>query len=233
LAAVIREVAPGAPIFFDSSGTDAVSARTAVERPEGEGLVFAPHFYDAAVILEGRWSGAASEFVTPHSSWARLGEEWDVPVLLGEFGIRRDAGGAPRYVRLNYDALDALLMHATLWEYSATVDDWNDEGMSIFHPETGEGPTVEELIRAYPSAVAGTLTSFSFDRGERVGQLVFEASGDGVTEIIVPDRLYPDGVAATAEGGACVVHDPVSERLRIRANEGIITIEFRPMLGAS
>lgn len=231
LIGVIREVAPDAPIFFDSSGTDAVSAQTALERPDGEGLVFAPHFYDPRVILEGQWSGDSTEFVTPLSAWSALGDEWNVPVLLGEFGIRREAEGAPRYLRLNYEAVDALLMHATLWEYSATVDDWNDEGMSVFHPETGEGPGVAELIRAYPSAVAGTLISFSFDRDTRVGQLVFEATSDEITEIIVPDRLYPEGVLVHVEGPACAVHDGASQRLRARADLGMVTIDFEPSNG--
>ena len=226
---VIRQAAPGAPIFFDSTGSDAISGTTHVQRPEGDGLVFAPHFYDAPVILLGRWTGD-SDLMTPLGNWRTLGDEWKVPVIVGEFGIKSTAEGAAEYVRLNYEAMDTLRLHGTLWEYSTTTDDWNEEGMSIIRPDGVASPIVDEVIRAYPRAVAGTLQSFAFDRGKRTGTLTWVATAGGVTELAAPTLLYPEGAHGTLEGAsACVTDDREGQVLRIRVEDNAtVTLTFGP-----
>ena len=99
------------------------------------------------------------DLLEPLGQWSAQAESWGVPALLGEFGIAHDLEGAADYATLNFDALDALLMHGTLWEYSTTVDDWNHEGMSIVGSEGGERATAAAVVRAYPATVAGTIVS--------------------------------------------------------------------------
>jgi len=227
---VVREVAPEAVVFFDSTGLDAVEAATSLERPEGEGIFFAPHYYDPPAILQGVWNGTA-DYTEPVGKWRIQGDAWEVPVLVGEFGLRREAVGADDYVRLNYEALDAHLLHGTSWEYSESAVDWNDEGMSVYSPMDGESDVALATMRAYPAAVAGTATSFSFDHETLNGVLVYEATGAGTTEIAVPSRLFPDGVSATVEGATgCVAHDGQAQRLVVQVMEaGTVTVEFGPM----
>ncbi len=225
MARVIREVAPDAPIFFDATGADALSCTTGLARPDGEGFVFAPHFYAPEVILEGRWEGDVKS-IRPLRRWAELGREWNVPVLLGEFGVTPRAQGCDRYVRANYDALDEHRMHATLWECSTTEDDWNDEGMSVLGPGGSEGPTVAELVRPYPLAVAGQLTSFRFDAERNEGELRYVARAGGLTEIVLPERRFPSCQALFEQGSG--TFEQIGDRGHIRAtNDGAVTLRIR------
>ena len=229
LIAVIREEAPGIPVFFDATGLDGIEAATELDRPEGEGLVFAPHYYDPPAILQGVWSGT-SDYSEPLGKWRAQGDEWDVPVLIGEFGLKREATGVDQYARLHFDAMDTHLLHGTLWEYSATVDDWNEEGMSILAPDGSESAVVSAVIRAFPAAVSGRIVTFAYDADTRVGSLVLEASPADVSEIVAPGRLYPEGVEVTLSGvEACAQVDSERGRIGVRAMEpGRLNVGFGP-----
>jgi len=227
LAGVIREVAPGAPVFVDATGFDAVTAETATVRPDAEDIVFAPHYYDALALLSGS-APADGDAVTPLERWRAVGDAWDAPVLVGEFGVRPDANGAAGWARANFDALDTHLLHGTFWEYSATTDTWNGEGMSVVDGAGNELATAPELVRAYPLAIAGRVTSFTFDRETLTGTLAFESDAGGVSELRVPSRLYGGEVAATVSSG-CAALAPDGETLRIGTLDGgPLTVTFSP-----
>jgi endoglycosylceramidase len=225
MAAVIHATAPGSLVFFDATGNDAVNATTALERPDGEGLVFAPHYYDPSVILLGVVPPDINAD-GPMGSWADHGVEWGVPVLIGEFGARGEAAGSPGYVRANFDGLDTHLLHGTAWEYSVSEVDWNDEGMSMVASDGTEHPVVDEVIRIFPAAVAGNILSFDFDAETGSGTLVFEAA-IGITELSAPARSFA-GVTATLEGvDGCAAYDAETEQLIVRtASEGSATVRF-------
>lgn len=227
LAAAIRQAAPNSLVFFDATGVDAISGEAYMDRPDGDGLVFAPHYYDPAALLEGRWDGG-SDIATPIGRWRETGDGWDVPVLLGEFGISPSGEGAADYVRANYSALDQHLLHATLWEYSATVDDWNDEDMSIVDGYGNERPTVAALVRPFPAATPGTLTGFSWDPRRRTGEWRFDAEPGLVGELAVPGRIFPEGVGAGSEGtDVQLMRDDVAHRLIcVPQTSGPTTVRF-------
>ncbi|MCP4867239.1 MAG: glycoside hydrolase family 5 protein [Proteobacteria bacterium] len=229
MAAHLHEIAPDCLVFFDVTGLDAISGTCALERPNGEGLVFAPHYYDPSAILEGKYNGEG-DIDGPLAAWAAKGREWDVPVLVGEFGIDPGGLGAAEYVRGNYAALDANLLHGTLWEYSSTFDDWNDEAMSVVDGEGNEWPTISSLVRPYPSATAGTLQAFEYDPKSREGTWTFEASAGGISELVVPQRLYPGGVSGSIEGSAASMQkDGPRQRLMVRTDaDGPMVVKFGP-----
>ena len=229
MAVVIREVAPGAPIIFDSSGVSAVTAVTSLERPQADGLIFGPHYYDLWVMLMDDWTGEA-DLSQPLGRLSATADEWGVPAFMGEFGVRTTCIGAKDYLRAFYAALDGELMHATVWEYSWDPVDWNNERFSLVDKDGQESFLVEEVMRAYPAAVAGTIESFEYDPGTRSGVLDFEARADGLTEIAVPARTFPEGVEAAITGGdAHWSHDPTSQRLVVRVERaGRVSVHFGP-----
>lgn len=229
LAAHLRASAPDCLVFFDATGLDAISGSCALARPAGEGLVFAPHYYDPSAILEGKYNGEG-DIDGPLAAWAAKGREWDLPVLVGEFGIDPGGLGATEYVRANYQGLDANLLHGTLWEYSSTFDDWNDEAMSVVDGEGNEGPTISSLVRPYPAATAGRLQAFEYDPRSRQGRWSFDAVADGVSELVVPSRLYPGGVSGSIEGSAASMQkEGRRQRLLVRTEEdGPMVVKFGP-----
>jgi endoglycosylceramidase len=201
LALALQETAPGALVFVEPSGFDGPFARTSLARPDAAGIVLAPHFYDPGVFLSGAWTGD-HDLGVPLGRWDGYGDAWQTPVFIGEFGISRTASGAAAYIRANVDALDALLLHATLWEYSQTSAMWNSETYDVLDGNGAETDGVAALIRAFPRAVAGKIRRFVYDASSRTGTLEWDASAGGVTEVSAPVRLYPEGVEASLEGAA-------------------------------
>ncbi len=225
LAAMVSELAPGALVFFDSTGAEALSGKTFLERPEGENLVFAPHWYEGTVIMAGSWNGRGDP-TSGIPKWAEQGREWAVPVLLGEFGIPTRCEGAARYVRAQYEALDRCLMHGTLWEYSECERDWNGEGMSIVSVAGEETANVEAMVRPYPRATSGRPLRFEWDPEAGRGVLELEAEA-GCTEFALPARLAEaaelrcEGVEGEATLSAGVL------RVEHGAGRGTLTFETR------
>jgi len=220
VAAAIREVAPGAPVFFDTSGTDATDQTFFVERPDGGNMVWAPHYYDPRVFL-GIPITESFSAMRPVTFLEGQGERWQVPVFLGEFGAKFANPNTPLYLRKTYDALDLFGMHSTAWEYSTDSFDWNLEGFSLVAPDGSERPAADELVRVYPAAIAGSSDTFSFSKTARTAAFAWTAAAGGITEVAVPSRLYANGIAVTARsGGVCGMVDASRGLLLLRSEAG-------------
>jgi endoglycosylceramidase len=222
MAARIRKAAPDALVFFDATGIDAVVLDTALTLPAAEGLVFAPHYYQTAAL--GDAAPDPDRVEMDLRRWANRGRTWNVPVLLGEFGVTNAHAGAEPYLRAHFDALDALGMHGTQWEYSAASELWNGEDLSVVRADGSENPMAAALVRAYPRAVAGDEVTFTFDALTGAATLRFTPSA-GVSEIAAPARAYPEGYAVEVSG-ACTdgTHAGV---LLVKADAGATSVEVR------
>ena len=226
MAERIQAAAPGALVFFDTTGIEAGAGETSLVRPEGEGLVFAPHYYDfKALIGAGGDPDSVAFFL---AKWASVGEAWDVPVLLGEFGIDHDREDATAYIAAHFDALDALGMHGTYWEYSDAQEAWNDESLSVMNHGEEVLPVVEGFMRPYPRALAGSDARVSYEHVSRELSLTY-APAAGITEVAVPVRLYPNG-ASVSLTGACFDDAASPGVLLLQADEGAaeVRLEVRP-----
>src|SRR5262249_51041598 len=158
-------VAPNTLVFFEPNGLEATTQQTALEKPAGAGLVFAPHYYQASAALGNPVvKGVAADL----QKWADLGAKWSVPVFVGEFGVGNDAGNAEAFMRAHFDALDATGMHGTEWEYSASADIWNGETLSLTDAKEDELPVAKAIQRPYPRAVAGSGVTFSYDTDKKL-----------------------------------------------------------------
>ncbi len=222
---VVRAVSADSLVFVDTTGIDGVTGDTALGRPVGSGIVFAPHYYDA-LAMSGTGVPEADAVAEVLGKWQAIGAAWDVPVLVGEFGLPHDTPGADAFMRAQWDVFDRLGLHGTQWEYSVTGDNWNAESMSLVDSDGSERVMAAELVRAYPVAVAGELTSWSFDRATKAGEVAIDAAG--VTLVAAPVRLYPGGPAVeVVEGEACTRWDAAREVLVIGAL-GPVRVSFAP-----
>ncbi len=215
----IQSISPDALIFFDASGLDATFATTDLVRPEGENIVFAPHYYDAAVFLGLE---ADPEHVDASlARWAALGEDWQVPVLLGELGVAADAPGAQSYADALVASLDGMQLGATWWEYSESAELWNEEDFSLLGPDGEEREVlIAAVARPSPRAIAESdpgSTTWSWDADSSTFTLDFDAIADGITEVTLPTWLYGGHARVTAEGG-CIDQRP--DRVYLKANGG-------------
>ena len=175
------------------------------------------------------------------------------PTLIGEFGIPFDLNGAEPYrafaagdrsdapwtphimaLDLTYNALDALLINSTQWNYTASNrndlaigDGWNQEDLSIFSRDqqidpndiNSGGRALAGFVRPYAKATQGTPRKMKFDRVSGSFEFVFEGDPSiaSTTEIFVPRLQYPKGCSIEVNGGDAILdleHQRVTIKLR-------------------
>ena len=176
------------------------------------------------------------------------------PSLIGEFGIPYDLDDGASFGRwdagergedlwthhtealsLMYDAMDALQLHSTQWNYTASNrndlrigDNWNQEDLSIFSRDQQEHPGDPDsggrallgFCRPYAQAVQGRLTRMAFDRHTGRFEIEFDADPT-ITEptlIYLPKVQFPNGCTTTFTGAQHrVLADPNDQRVALEA----------------
>ncbi len=214
----VRSLAPGVLVVCGGPGTGALTGTSWAEHPGIPGYVFAPHTYQASVIVGGPLAdeGAVAAGVR---SLAGAGERMGCPVLFGELGAAHHSPDARRFLRAAYAALDAVHAHATVWEVSWSDELWNEENLSLTEADGRERDLVEEVVRPYPRAVAGTLRAFSWDPEARVFTLEVDDAGEAVSEVWLPTRHLGRDPWLGLDGGV-LDWDPDRGVVRVRGTEG-------------
>jgi endoglycosylceramidase len=227
MAELVWDIAPDALVFFDTTGMDSTLTTTSLSRPEGANLVFAPHYYDPGALFDFSLS---MDVPASLQNWADLGVQWDLPVLLGEFGIDGTHRDRVNYLSEHYESFDALGMHATLWEYSDSTELWNGEDLSMVDTEGQERTDVlEVVVRPVLRALAGREAQLTWNENHGSLRLDFEADVGGVTELVLPTWVYGDDLEALRIGAeeACVAVE--GRILRIEAEGDEVAISVDPL----
>lgn len=221
----MRALAPQTLVFIDAPGVDSVGATTAMTRPTGDGIVFAPHYYPIS-------DGADTSMVLPGlQSWASVGVSWNVPVFLGEFGLSNANQNTESFMVAHYQALDMLGMSGTEWEYSVESEEWNSESDSVVGADGGEYPVAQALIRPFARAVAGQAITQAWDDVAGTFTLSYTpgatdaAGGTTITEVQLPTRAYPSGTKIGLTGGC---YDVTSSpgRMLVQPNPGATSVSL-------
>ncbi|MDR2608169.1 MAG: cellulase family glycosylhydrolase [Treponema sp.] len=164
--------------------------------------------------------------------WTRENME-DMPCLLGEFGVPFDLNGRRSFktgnyaaqeeaLSMYYDAIDANLLHSTLWNYTADNtnaqgDRWNSEDLSIF--SQGEERAMAGWLRPYAPATAGTPLSLSWDRKRGLFRYRYFSAADiaDPTEIFAPPELFGKTPQIEIEAAQALRHEyrPAENRLYV------------------
>ena len=150
-----------------------------------------------------------------------------VPTLIGETGIPYNLNNKKAYHSGDFsaqvaamddtiDALEANLVHYTLWNYTpdntnAHGDLWNNEDLSIFSrdQQTGTnniddgGRALEAVIRPYPVKVPGEPIRLMFDIYRKIFEFEFrlDKTITAPAEFFVPNFQFPRGYTIVAEHG--------------------------------
>jgi endoglycosylceramidase len=219
MTARLNADAPGALVFFDPIGVDGVTLATTLSLPAGTGLVFAPHYYQAAALDGG--TPIAGRVQADIQKWSNQAAQWNVPVFLGEFGVSNPVPDAAAYMTAHFDALDAVGMSGTEWEYSVSADLWNGEDLSLVRADGTENPVAQAILRPYPRAIAGDGITFSYDAASRAATLQYTPAS-GISEVSVPARAYPNGYAVQVTGGCADTSQ--QGRLLVQASPGAATV---------
>ena len=135
----------------------------------------------------------------------------NMPCLLGEFGLAFDLNKRKAFtsgdysaheaaLSMYYDAVDANLLHSTLWNYTAdntneTGDGWNDEDLSIF--SEGKERAQAGWKRPYPMATAGVPLCIEWNRKRGVFRYSYHADAavSAPTVIYLPAEYFGESPA--------------------------------------
>ena len=185
---IVAEEDPGRLLFIEPSPLAAFGVPTALRRPPGNSMVFAPHLYDVAAIGAGRYLPQASTFPRALKVVRDWAERADMPLFIGEFGVLNGLTEARAMIEDECSLLDRDFVSWTAWHYNPTEQDWNDENASIVAPGGVDREFTSAFIRPYPEALAGEPLHWD-SREARPWSLTYQAEDCGrPTEIRIPPR---------------------------------------------
>jgi len=263
VAETIRAVRPDWLVFAEMCPYVLGTGRTFPEAMP-ERSVNASHWYDIGILRRKRFDpGQDLDALRAHYfnqlayvGWlgSRFGER-GAPTLIGEFGIPYDLNGGDAFAAwgqgqrgqapwtahaqalgLMYDALDALQMSSTQWNYTASNrndlrvgDGWNQEDLSIYSSDQVD-PGVNDadadagarallgFCRPYARLTQGVISAMRFVEGRFELELEADLAIAAPTEIYVPTARFPDGVRVRlSQAGARWAHDREAQLVRVWA----------------
>lgn len=141
-------------------------------KEDGESVVNVFHWHDGATLF----SKTLRPWLPRRGDNHRLvggtkgGQKSFTEQLADDLGwTKKQMGGRPA-LSVYYDAMDAPLLHSTLWNFTAPNDQaqgdiWNDEDLSIW--SEGQPRALDGWRRPYPMATAGIPLTFTWDRKKR------------------------------------------------------------------
>lgn len=270
-AAAVQAAHPGAMIFVEN-GILGQQPDIRWGESGITGLVNATHWYDAVTLFRRRpirrWSfdvyrgrlvlgkAAVRQMFADQLGRIKAASRelmGNCPTLIAEFGIPFDMPGLQRRRRAAYrdhetllasyyDALDAHLLSATQWNYTADNnhrwgDQWNREDLSIYSrddaPRGDDGArALRGFCRPYARVIAGTPALMTFDPESGAFELRYRPDRDLTqpTEIFVPRLHYPAGYTVLLSSGHAQ-RDDAQQLVRVWAatsDEQIIVIRRAP-----
>jgi len=219
VADAVHAADPRYLIFAEPCALDNQNPLNALrKKPDIDNLVLAPHYYDLGTFgISASPGGDQWMMRRGLKGNRRLGDHWDAPVLLTEYGISPLNENAVEYIGELYEVFDELLLSGTFWEASMSHTIWNNENTSLFEPDGEVRPASLALDRPYPMAVAGTIESFSFQPESGSFELIWEEDPliAAPTEVRLPARIYSDEPSVELDPPGRFSIDPDSELLVI------------------
>ncbi len=221
VAAAIREVDPRHLLLFEPSATRNFTERAPLSRVPfaDDGGVYAVHLYTFAFTDSRAELETLERADLEPNVLAAVNEasRWDVPLLVGEWGIGPDAPNMERYVRIMHELFDEHLASAAVWL-------WKEDSQGrwgFFDPEpegtwTERPAVVAAHARIYAERIAGEPTSMRYDADTRSFELRYEGRTDAAPHVLYVPEGFP-ALAATCDGElvAATARDAASGRVEI------------------
>jgi endoglycosylceramidase len=215
-AVAIREASPTAILFVSPRALTSPGEPTELAPPSFKNAAYAPHFYDASVLLFKSWSGVSPD--KPFQNMYGAAEAWGAPLFVGEFGAPAEAVDADLYMNVLYRKLDEGFASGAQWVYTPgwtkeAKDGWNTEDLSVVDDLGRTRPNFR--ARAYPRRIAGAPVRFTASGDPAAASVELEWEHDpaaGETELFVSPEALPGEGAAVIEvsraDASCAMNGP-------------------------
>jgi endoglycosylceramidase len=227
VATAVRAEAPSWLVFAEPGASRNVGYPSHLPRLPFDGVVYAPHSYDndaegGAGFDPGHRAAILQKLVDYRAEADAIG----AALWIGEYGGQADKPGITEYMSAQYDAAGAVGAGTTYWSF-----DEGDGGYSLLAADGSEKAVLADVLaRPYPSRVAGDLQGYDFDAATRTATIRFapDRAIATPTEIVVPARAYPSGVAVDC-GGCDAAVLPGLVQLRTPPPGDRATVVLRPL----
>jgi endoglycosylceramidase len=197
LVMAVRERAPGWVAFLEpAAGANLSLPRFAPFAVPN--VVLAPHSYDRDAEAGKGFDPSRRESITERLVVLRqIADELGTGLWIGEYGGRADDPGIEPYLDAQYDGAGEAAAGTAYWSFD------RDGGYGLLDADGHEKPALlTQVVRPYPELVAGEPVSYRFDEASRRFELGYRPDPrlSAPTEIVVPERVYPDGVIVSCGG---------------------------------
>ncbi len=200
LAEVLSLRLPEAWLLFEPAPTVNVGLPTELPALPSRRAVYAPHLYPAATEMGVGWSPEDTPTLAEALGvLCRDARRLGSPMLVGEFGVRRDVPGAERFLRDVYDALDAAQLGGFVWGWERG----GPHSYGLLERDGSPSPQGLQAARPFPARVAGRAIRWAWTPGAARFELVWQEpeAAEGVTVITLPSLRFPGEVEVRLEDG--------------------------------
>lgn len=154
-------------IFYETHPLSDFGYPFYLQKPDSDNLVYAPHIYPISAFLGSQSQTDTLSIFNKHLEHSL---KYEVPMLVGEYGVAWEDSGAYEKVKEQIDIFDSNFIGSAVWSYDksskydlAIIDDFGNP-LSNFVP----------VIRPYPEFLKGDIKKIEYLQNE----LIFEYEGD-------------------------------------------------------
>ncbi|GHF51341.1 hypothetical protein GCM10010218_36110 [Streptomyces mashuensis] len=224
LAEAIRRVDTRHWLFVEPTPAAGEGKPTGLGRVDDPKVVYAPHFYNAAMELGGDYDPSSGWLENYEAAVVRYPREQRVPVVVGEWGPMNSA--QPNMPRFYEDAIASIGRYASGW---AGWEWCYGGGYCALTADGRFAPNKERTARAYAVAVAGVVRSETYEAGARRYRLSYiPRRGGGESELSLPPRSGGWRVRVSGPGRADTRTVPAGEAGTVRVwavgGRGAVTV---------
>lgn len=193
------------PEFFPATGFGMPSyLKKVIDYRAGDPrLVVAPHIYPPGMEAGGNYSMLDKTVINEWKKNRHIDmERHQASLFCTEFGGKNDRPEtSSQYVSDFCDMLDEMNSGWAAWSHDIH-EMVGSVNYNLFYPDRTERPTFDPLVRAFPRATTGNLISFKYNPKtyEFNMRYVNNTKVGPYTEILLPQRRYPNGWNLTVSG---------------------------------
>ncbi|MEU2717267.1 cellulase family glycosylhydrolase [Streptomyces sp. NPDC007205] len=221
LAASVRSADPDAWVFVEPTPIVGEGVPTGLGRIDDPKVVYAPHFYNAAMEAGADYDPGAGWIAAYEHAVTEYPKRYKVPIVVGEWGPPNSS--LPNMKRFYRDAMRSLGRYSSGWAGYV----WCYGGGYCAVDDSGAFRTNKELTaQPYAESVAGTIRSASYDPADAVYRMTYRAARHGLrlTELSLPPRSW----RITADGNAVVLRRAEGKAWVLAAPGSEVTITVKP-----
>jgi endoglycosylceramidase len=181
----IRAVDSNHIIIYQALGGGAWWAKL-LDKPN---IVFSTHYYDLDQNYSGDKAEIEEDFLVRRWNAPKDNpiKNWNIPIIIGEFGYNDDWANCELWVRDVTDIFDKYQLKGYLWWTYFKSDTY---GKALLRKDGTERVQVKYLDRPYPRIITFIPLNYSFNY-ESKEFLIIAPAGNHTVKIYLPQRHYP------------------------------------------